>query len=103
MPLYCTRWEHRALYNHTNNTHTHTHTHTNTHTHIHTYTHARTHTHTHTHTNKHTCIGQGDRHGCEKHSLEIVIEQVCLERWNQSVFNKMSRVVVSCGCLLCVR
>ena len=25
-PIYCTRWEHRALYNNTNNTHTHTHT-----------------------------------------------------------------------------
>ena len=24
-PIYCTRWEHRALYNNTNNTHTHTH------------------------------------------------------------------------------
>ena len=25
-PIYCTRWEHRALYNNTNNTHIHTHT-----------------------------------------------------------------------------
>ena len=34
---------------------------------------------THTHTHTHTHVGPGDRHGCEKGSLEIVIEQVCLE------------------------
>ena len=27
-PIYCTRWEHRALYNNTINTYTHTYTHT---------------------------------------------------------------------------
>ena len=26
-PIYRSRWEHRALYNNTNNTHTHMHTH----------------------------------------------------------------------------
>ena len=49
-PIYCTRWEHRALYSNTNDRHTHTHRHTCMHAH----------THTHTH------IGRGDRHGCEK-------------------------------------
>jgi len=38
VPICHTRWEHRVLYNHTNNTHMHAHTH----------------------------VGQGDRHGCEK-------------------------------------
>ena len=42
------------LYNNINNTHTHT----------------TPHTHTHTH------VRLGDRHGCEKDSLEIVAEQV---------------------------
>ena len=85
-------------------THTHTHTHTNTHTHkcIHTHahthtarmharthtctqththiqTHTYTHTHENTHTHTHTHIRCGDRHDCEKDSLEIVIEQVYLE------------------------
>ena len=58
-----------------NNTHTHTHTpckHTHTHTHTNTHR-ANTHTHTHTH------VGRGDWHGCEKDSLEIIIEQVRLE------------------------
>ena len=37
-------------------------------------------THTHTHTpSPHTHVGQGDRHGSERDSLEIVIEQVSLE------------------------
>ena len=27
VPIYHTRWQHRALYNNTNHTHTHTHTH----------------------------------------------------------------------------
>ena len=53
-PIYRTKWEHRVLYNNTNNNNTHTH--------------ART----------HACIRQGDRHGCERGSLEIVIEQVHL-------------------------
>ena len=35
-PIYHIRWQHRALYNNTNNTHTHTHA--RTHTHIHTLT-----------------------------------------------------------------
>ena len=54
MPIY--RW---ALYDNTNNTHMH----------------ARVHTHTRTHTNM---PGRGARHGCDKDSLEIVIEQVQL-------------------------
>ena len=59
VPIYHTRWEHRALYKSTHNTHTYAHTHRHTHT--------------------HTRIGQGARHGCEKNSLEIVIKQVHLE------------------------
>ena len=55
MPIYYTKWEHRALFNNTNNTHTHT------------YTHARTHTHTH-------ASDRGDRHSCEQ--VKKVIEQV---------------------------
>ena len=43
VPIYHTRWQHRALYNNTN--HTHTHTHTDAHTHS---------------------VKQGDRQGCEK-------------------------------------
>ena len=58
VPIYHTRWEHRALYNSTHNTH------------------ARTHRRTHTHTR----VGQGARHGCEKTSLEIVIKQWCILR-----------------------
>ena len=44
----------------------------------------------HSHTYTHKRVRQGDRHGCEKDGLEIVIEQVCLEggfkkrRQNQS-------------------
>ena len=58
-PIYRTRWQHRALYNNTNNTHTHTHTHARTH--------ARTHAHTHTHTHTHTqSVERGDGQGCEK-------------------------------------
>ena len=37
VPIYHTRWEHRVLYNNTNDTHTHT-----------------------------LNVGQGDRHNCEK-------------------------------------
>ena len=37
-PIYCTRCEHRALYNNTNNTHTHTHTHTHMNSCMHTHT-----------------------------------------------------------------
>ena len=40
-PIYHTKWQHRALYNDTNDRHT------------------RTHTHTHS-------VGRGDRQGCEK-------------------------------------
>ena len=65
------KWEPRALYNNTNNTHTHarthihtqTHTHTHTHTRTHARTHARTHTHTHTHTHWHTSYDPRDRLG----------------------------------------
>ena len=57
--LFChTRWEYRALYNNTNNTHAcmqrhvcaHIHTCTCTRTHTCTHTYACTHTHTHAHT-----------------------------------------------------
>ena len=34
-PIYCTRWEHRVLYNNTNNTHTHMHTRVQCDTHTH--------------------------------------------------------------------
>ena len=34
VPIYHTRWEHRALYNSTHNTHAHTHRRTHTHTHV---------------------------------------------------------------------
>ena len=61
------------------------------HTHTHMHTHARTHTHTHAraHTHTHTClhVEQGDSHGCEKDSLEIVTKRVHLEggfkRWGR--------------------
>ena len=43
VPIYCTRWEHTALYNNTNNTHTSMHTCM----HSRTQAYARTHTHTH--------------------------------------------------------
>ena len=33
VPIYHTRWEHRALYSHSNTDNTHTHTHTHTHIH----------------------------------------------------------------------
>ena len=33
--MYCSRWEHKALYNNIKNTHSHTHTWTHTHTHTH--------------------------------------------------------------------
>ena len=62
-PIYRTRWEHRALYNNTNNTHAHTHTHTHIHacmhTHMHAHVSARTHTdmHTHKQTNMHQVWG----------------------------------------------
>ena len=35
MSIYHTRWEHKALYNNTNDRHTHTHAHTHTHTYTH--------------------------------------------------------------------
>ena len=105
VPIKHTRWELKALYNNTRThtymyarkhtcTHTHTHLHALVHAHTHTHTHAYTHTHTHTHmhTHTHTCIhahthacmhsrvsDQGDRHSCEKDSLEVVTEQVSVE------------------------
>ena len=39
MTIYHTKWEHRAFYNNTNNTHTHARTHARTHTHMHAHTH----------------------------------------------------------------
>ena len=72
MPIYHTRWQHRALYRNTNHTHTHTLTHTHARTHTHACTHARTHTHTHTVSDE----GMGM---AVKNSLEIIIQQVCLE------------------------
>ena len=67
VPIYHTGLECRALY-----THTCMHACTCACAHIHTHTrmHARTHTCTHT---------QKNGHVCEKVSLEIIIEQVCLE------------------------
>ena len=56
MPIYHTRWQHRALYNNTNHKHTHT----------------RAHAHTH------TVSGEGMGRAV-KNSLEIVIKQVRLE------------------------
>ena len=53
-PIYRTRWEHRALYNNTDNTHARAHTHT------HARTHARTHASTHTHARTHSRVGRGD-------------------------------------------
>ena len=86
VPIYHTRWQHRALYNNTNHTHTrrHTHTHTHTHarmhmctrTHTHARTHVRVHTHTHTHTHRVSDKGMGR---AVKNSLEIVIKQVRLD------------------------
>ena len=48
-PMYCTRWEHRALYSNTKNTHIQACTHASMHARACTHTHTRTHTHTHTH------------------------------------------------------
>ena len=64
VPIDCTWWEHRALYNNARKTltHSYTHIHAHTHTHTHTYTYTHTHTHTcmhmHTHntTHTHTCM-----------------------------------------------
>ena len=47
-PMYCTRWEHRALYSNTKNTHIQACTHASMHARACTHTHTRTHTHTHT-------------------------------------------------------
>ena len=58
--IYCTRWEHRALYNNTNNTHTHTHTRARAR--------ARVHTHTHIH-----ALDEGIGTAV-KNSLEIIIK-----------------------------
>ena len=89
MPIYHTRWQHRALYNNTNHTHTHTHTHTHARTHARTHTHSRTHTRTHTHarthartythTHRHTPVSDEGMGRAVKNSLEIIIKQVCLE------------------------
>ena len=68
----CTYTQHACMH-----THTYAHTHAHAYIQIHTHTHTNKHTHTHTHT--HTHIRCGDRHDCEKDSLEIVIEQVYLE------------------------
>ena len=59
VPIYRARWEHRALYNNTNNTHARTH--------------ARTHAHTHIRASDEG-IGRA-----VKNSLEIIIKQVHLE------------------------
>ena len=64
-PIYRTRWEHRALYNNTNDTHTHPRMHP--------------HTHIHTHTCMHThALDEGIRRAV-KNSLEIIIKLVRLE------------------------
>ena len=76
MPIYHTRWQHRALYNNTNHTHTHTHTCTNARARAHTHTHARTCARARTHT--HTVSDEGMGRAV-KNSLEIVIKQVRLE------------------------
>ena len=58
VPIDCTWWEHRALYNNAHKTLTHSYTHIHAHTHTHTHIHTRTHIHTHactcTHTTQHT-------------------------------------------------
>ena len=95
VPIYHTKWKCRALYNSINNTHSLTHTRTCTcthtlthpHTHMHTHTHSPTHAHTHSLTHTRTCTHTlthphtqthqlGDRHGCEKDSLETVSESL---------------------------
>ena len=48
-PIYGTRWEHRALYNNTDNRQTHTHTDAHARARTHARTHARARAHTHTH------------------------------------------------------
>ena len=52
-PIYRPRWQHRALYNNTDNTHTHTHTHRRTRARAralaNSLTHSNPHIHTHTH------------------------------------------------------
>ena len=52
VPIYCTMWEHRVLYNITNNTHTHTHTLSLSLSLCLSLSHAHTHTHLHTHVRK---------------------------------------------------
>ena len=86
VPIYHTKWKRRALYNSINNTHSLTHTRTCT----------CTHTLTHPHTQTHQL---GDRHGCEKDSLETVSESLNkrvlrvalkLKEWEgQSVWGKL--------------
>ena len=55
VPIYRTRWEHRALYNNSNDRHKQTDRHTHIRTHTHSHMHANTHTHTYTHKHTHTC------------------------------------------------
>ena len=79
LPLYCTRWEHRALYSNINHTHSHTHTWTHPHTH--------THTHTHTHASDRG-IGTAVK---KTFFIFIFIEHVCLE----SGFKRGGRIRVA--------
>ena len=66
VPIYHTRWQHRALYNNTNHTHMHAHTHTHTHS-----------------------VGRGDGQGCEKQFSNI--KQVRLE----GGFERGGRIIVA--------
>ena len=60
-PIYHTRWEHRALYNNTNNLH------------------IKLMTDTHTHTHAHAHVSDEGIGMAVKNSLEIIIKQVRLE------------------------
>ena len=77
--------------------HAHTHAHTQD-THAHTRTHTRMHTHTHTHTHLHApgryggvWWGGGNRHICEKVSVEIVIELVHVWQIDSDIFRVIDR------------
>ena len=91
VPIYRTRWEHRALYNNNTHTHTHTHTHTNTHTRTHAHTHAHTHTHTLTHMHAHA---SDEEMGTADYSVFDFQKSQCLR-----ISDKMCLLVPVCVCI----